>query len=347
MSDGSTSLILVSGYAAADQPGIHAFTYHPTAGTLTPLGQYAGVRNPSFLRLHPAGHTLYAASEIAAGEVHALALSRDPWQLQPLNLQPSGGATPCHLAVTPDGCWVIAANYGGTVALLPIDDTGALGAPADVVQHQGNGPRSDRQDGPHCHSATISPDGRFAIVADLGADVLVIYRIDGIAGRLLRHDVVKAAPGAGPRHIAVHPDGRVMYVINELDCTVTVYGYDPVIGSLHYRQTIPTLPPGAPRSDAADIQVSPDGSRLYASNRGHNSIAIFAIDSDAMLREVALRPCGGDWPRNFALLPGNRHLLVANQHSNAVALLPLDDAYGVAAPLGRYAVPGAACIFVV
>ncbi|MCU0493417.1 MAG: lactonase family protein [Chloroflexaceae bacterium] len=347
-----TSTVFLSGYAPASQPGLHACRFDAASGVLTPVASHAGILNPSFLVLHPRKPVLYAVSETGlasdgvAGSVWALRLAGDPPTFTPLNQQPSGGDWPCHLSLDPSGNWLFVANYGsGSVVVLPVQADGSLGTMTDLVQHQGSGPNAARQEAAHAHSATPSPDGRFVIVADLGLDQLVVYRFDRQAGRLTPHQVTATRPGAGPRHVVFHPNGRCVYLANELDNTVSLYDYHAANGTLRERQTLPTLPPAAPENTVADIHLAADGGRLYVSNRGHNSLAVYDVAGDGGLTALAFPPCGGAWPRNFALAPGGRWALVANQHSGAVATLPLlGAAPGVGQAVARLAVAGASCV---
>jgi 6-phosphogluconolactonase len=340
------SLVVVGRYAPTDQPGIHLFHFNPTTGELTPAGEHAGIANPSFLIIHPNRRWLYATSESAPGAVWALRLENEPLTLRPLNRQPSGGDAPCHLQLDATGRWLLASNYSsGTVAVLPLLSDGSLGEMTDRAQHHGRGPHPERQDGPHAHSAVFSPDNRFAIVADLGIDQLVVYAFEAAGGRLHPHSQAKTEPGAGPRHMAFHPDGRTLYVANELNSTVTVYDYAD--GALRARQTLSTLPPDAPQgieNIVAHILVSPDGRRVYVSNRGHNSITLFEVSADRRLSHRATAPCGGDWPRHFSLI-ADRFLLVANQYSGDVAVLPLGDSpEPVGVSISKTAVPNTSCV---
>ncbi len=352
----SQQTVYISGYVAADQPGIHAFTFDATNGTLTPRGSYAGVVAPSFLAVHPNKLWLYAVSETSQqdgrpGTVWAFRVSSssdatETWSIEPLNQQESGGDWPCHLAIDGTGRWLIASNYAsGSVSVLPILDDGSLGTMTDHVQHHGHGPHPERQEGPHAHSATFSPDQRFVIIADLGIDALRAYAFDSTAGTLREQTTIATRPGAGPRHLAFHPDGRHVFVSNELNNTVAVYAYDAASGTLSEQQIVETLPPDAPVSAVADIHVSPSGDRVYVSNRGHDSIAIFQIGSGGQLTPVAIRSCGGLCPRNFAIELGNGFLLVANQESSEVAVLSVQDASeAIGETISRVTVKGASCV---
>lgn len=345
-------LLLAGSYGPADQPAIYAFDFDDGSGALAAAGAFAGVADPSFLALHPAGRQLYAVSEATdggPGAVWAFALGRGPARLEPLGSQPSRGELPCHLLVDPGGRWLAVTNYGsGSVAVLPIRPDGALGAPVAAAQHAGRGPNPARQEGPHAHASILDRAGRHLIVADLGIDQLLVYRLDGAAGALQAHGQTPTRPGAGPRHLAFHPGGQLLYVANELDSTVTLYAYDPAGGALDPLQTLSTLPGWAGENSVADIHLAPGAARLYVSNRGHNSLAVFGVGGDGRLELLATAGCGGDWPRNFALAPGGRFVVVANQHSGELVVLPLQPGgEEVGAPVARAALPGAACVLFV
>ncbi|MGQ0601389.1 MAG: lactonase family protein [Anaerolineales bacterium] len=345
----TTSLVLVGSYAKADQPGLHAFWFDAATGALAPHGVFAGIFNPAFFVIHPNQRWLYTVSETgmgsdgASGAVWALRFEHEPWAAQPLNQQPSRGDWPCHLTLDAAGRWLLVSNYGtGTVGVFPILPDGALGAMTDLVQHTGDGPRADRQEGPHAHSANFTPDQQHVIVADLGIDALVVYTLSA-EGQLREHSRASTRPGAGPRHLTFHPNGHMLYVANELDCTVTAFEYDSARGLLSERDTLATLPSGAPETTVADIHLSASGRRLYVSNRGHNSLAVYDVDEAGQLTSLGYPACGGNWPRNFAIAPNDNFVLVANQYSGEVCVLPV-TADGVGEPVTRVAVPGASCI---
>ena len=344
----SQRLLYIGSYAAADQPGIYAFTFDDATGELTRHGSFAGITNPSFLVMHPNGRWLYAVSETSQqdgtpGEVWALRCIRESWSIEPINHRASGGDAPCHLEIDATGRWLLVSNYSsGTVGVLPILEDGSLGEMSDLIQHHGSGPNAGRQEGPHAHSATFTPDQRFAIVADLGIDALLVYAFDPVAGRLREHTRTATRPGAGPRHMAFHPNGKHVFVANELDSTVAVYSYDAAGGELHEEQIVDTLPPNAPENTVADIHVSSAGDRVYVSNRGHESIAIFQVGADGQLTQVAIRSCGGRWPRNFAISLDGGFLLVANQYSDDVVVLPVREGLeGLGAPIVRTSIRSA------
>lgn len=346
--------VYVGSYATADTPGIYAFTFDTTTGALQAKGATAGIAHPSFVLAHPNRRWLYAVSEQSeqtdgkAGSVWGLALDKIGAQATSplLNSQASGGNWPCHLALDASGKWLVVSNYGsGTVAVFPIRDDGSPGAISELIQHHGSGPNPERQEGPHAHSAIFTPDNRFLIVADLGIDQLAIYAFDPVKGTLQAHAQVHTRPGAGPRHMAFHPQRPQLAVACELDNTVVIYDYTMEDCRLEARQVLATLPPGAPENTIADIHFAPSGARLYVSNRGHNSIAAFALASDGKWKSLGTSPTGGDWPRNFAVAPEERFLLVANQYSGEITVLPvIEGECALGEPIARVAVPGVSCV---
>ncbi len=315
--------------------GIYLLNMDTQSGELTPKGLVAEVKSPSFLAAHPNRRFLYAVGEIFEfqgtknGAVSAFAIDPPTGKLTLLNQQPSGGQGPCHVTVDPTGKCVLTANYTtGTVAVLPIDKEGRLGQPSAIDQHKGSGPNARRQQSPHAHSINIDPAGRFAFAPDLGADKVFVYRFRANDGSLVANDppATLIAPGSGPRHFAFHPRGRFAYVINELTSTVTAFSYDAQRGVLKELQTISTLPEGfTGESFTADIHVHPSGKFLYGSNRGHDSIAIFAIDEQTgRLSAIGHEPTRGKKPRNFAIDPSGSWLLAANQDSNTIVVFGID-----------------------
>jgi len=352
MSSNSKSLLFCSGYATAAQPGIHAFLFDEASGALSTLGSYTGIANPSFLVVHPNQRWLYAVSELGKvsdgkfGEVWSFRFEHEPFKIENTNHQTSNGDWPCHLRIDATGKWIVATNYGtGNLAVYPIHEDGSLGEMTDFVQHQGSGPNKKRQEGPHAHSSIFSPDNRFLIVADLGIDQLIIYGFDATEGKLLPHSSVQSQPGAGPRHLTFHPNGQWFYVANELNSTVSLYEYDAAIGKPTGMQNIPTIPIDSVENIVADIHLTDAGKRLYVSNRGHNSIAIYNINDNGTMTLASIPACGGNWPRNFALAPNEQFMLVANQYSNEVCVLPtLDGKDGLGLPVTREFVTGASCV---
>ena len=334
--------IYLGTYTRGRSEGIYLARMDAGSGRITVDRLVAEVENPSFLALDPARAHLYAVSEVDdfaetdGGGVVAYAIGADGG-LRELNRQPSHGAAPCHLTVDASGRYVLVANYtGGNAAVLPILADGSLGPATEVVQHTGSGPNAQRQERPHVHSVTLDAANRFAMVADLGIDRVVGYRFDAERGTLTPAEVagVHARPGAGPRHFDFHPDGRRAYVINELDSTLTALAYDPATGSLESTGTVSTLPPGyLDDNSCADVHVHPSGRFVYGSNRGHDSIAVFAIESGA-LTPVQHQSTLGRIPRNFAIDPSGRFLIAANQESDSLVTFAIDSGTGRLTPAG-------------
>jgi len=352
MTQSTQALFFASGYASAEQPGIQAFNFDETSGEMKQVGSLIGINTPSFIIVHPNGRWLYTVSETGQGShgvlgsVWSFQFMREPFSIQRINQQTTRGDWPCHLRLDRTGQWLITTNYGtGNAAIYPIQSDGSLGEMTDFVQHHGTGPNAARQEGPHTHSSIFTPDNRFVIIADLGIDQLVIYRFDSTAGKLLPHATVNTKPGAGPRHLAFHPNKEWLYVANELNSTVTLYDYDATNGTLSERQSISSIPADSPENIIADIHISSNGKRLYVSNRGHNSIAVFDINDDGSLALVSIPASGGNWPRNFALSPNEKFVIVANQYSNEVSVMPLtSDKEAIGAPVTHVTVAGASCI---
>jgi 6-phosphogluconolactonase len=349
-------LVYVGTYTSAKSEGIYMLRLNTTTGELTPAGVISGIKNPSFLAIHPNRKYLYAVSEVSdadgkpTGGVTSFAVDSKTGKLNQLNSQPSEGAGPCHLVVDKTGKTVLVANYGGgSVAALPIAADGRLGKATAAIQHKGSSVNQQRQSAPHAHSINIDSSNRFAVAADLGLDKLLIYRLDAAKGTLTPNDppFASVAPGSGPRHFAFHPNGKFAYVINEMLCTVTAFSFDEKTGSLRELQTITTLPHEVRSGySTAEIVAHPSGKFLYGSNRGHDSIALFAVDTETgKLTALGHEPTGGKTPRNFAIDPTGTFLLAENQESDTIVVFRIDQASGKLKPTGHVAnVPTPVCV---
>jgi len=323
--------------------GIYRMTLDLATGKLSAPELAAEVTNPSFLAFHPQKPLVYAVGEMSTfegkktGAVSALAVDPGSGRLTLLNQQSSCGVGPCHVAVDPSGRNALVANYGdGVAACLPILDDGRLGESHSSVKHEGSSVHP-RQKGPHAHSVNLDPAGRFAFVADLGLDKVMIYRLDAAAHTITANDPPFGAtpPGAGPRHFAFGPGAAQAYVINELASTITVFDFDATRGALTPIQTISTLPEGfTGNNTTAEVAVHPSGKFVYGSNRGHDSIAAFAVEPGGKLRLLGHTPSGGKTPRNFGIEPGGRYLLAAHQDSNNVVAFRIDPRSGALTPTG-------------
>ncbi len=349
-------LVYVGTYTRGESEGIYLCRLDLATGAIRSLGLAAEADNPSFLAIHPSRPLLYAVGEIASfagkrtGAVSAFSIHPESGKLVLLNRQPSRGAGPCHLVVDQTGQCVLVANYGGgSVACLPIEDDGRLGEATSFVQHEGSSVNPRRQAGPHAHSINLDRANRFALAADLGLDKILVYRFDAVAGALTANEPAWAGlqPGAGPRHLAFHPNGRFVYVINELASTVTAFRYDSARGVLEPRETLSTLPEGFQGDNTtADVHVHPSGKFLYGSNRGHDSIAIFAIDArSGTLRHVGNEPTQGRTPRNFGIDPTGALLLAANQATDNIVVFRIDPKTGRLRAAGHeVSIPSPVCV---
>jgi 6-phosphogluconolactonase len=327
--------------------GIYVFRHEN--GRLAPV-QTVGAASPSFLALHPDGRTLYAVNEAEGSEaVSAFRVAPGSGELSPLAQQPSHGTSPCYVSLDPEGKCVLVANYGnGIVSVLPVSEDGSLREASHVVQHEGSS-TNRRQVGPHAHSILIDPTGRFVLSADLGCDRIFVYRLDTAAGKLTPNDVpfAQVSSGAGPRHIAFHPNGRLVFVNNEIDSTVTSFTWDAERGTLHVNDTRSTLPDNfAERNSTAQVAVHPNGRFVYVSNRGHDSIAIFAVDTDrGRLRPLGNESTLGKTPRNFNFDPSGDYLHAANQNTGTIVSFKVDAESGrLAATSYTTEVPSPVCI---
>ncbi|MHB8502322.1 MAG: lactonase family protein [Candidatus Acidiferrales bacterium] len=336
--------------------GIYAYRFDPAKGQLTSIGVAAETVDPSFLAVHPSGKYLYAVNEIGnfngevSGALSAFAVDAKTGSLKFLNQVPTRGAGPCYVSLDKTGAYVLVANYdSGSIASFPVHGDGSLGTASGFVQHSGTGPNKERQEGPHAHWIGTSPDNRFALAVDLGLDQVIVYGFDASKGIFtpMLSGFAKVKPGSGPRHLAFHPNGKFAYVISEMASTVTVFSYRPKNGAFSTLQTISTLPTdySGPK-EGAEIAVHPSGKFLYASNRGHDSIAIFAIDpKKGTLRSLGQVLTGGKTPRHFAIDPTGAYLLAENQESNNVVVFHIDPATGSLTPTGQaIEVPSPVCI---
>ncbi|MFJ4877840.1 beta-propeller fold lactonase family protein [Streptomyces sp. NPDC088745] len=310
--------------------GIGLATYRPGRGELASTGVLPGIANPSYLALSPDRRTLYAVNEQTEGAVTAVRVGPGrPTEL--LGSRPAGGADPCHLSV--HGRFLLSAHYtSGSVSVHPLGRDGAPGAVSDVVRHEGSGPDPERQEGPHAHQVVTDPAGRYVLAVDLGTDTVHTYRLDGRKGTLREMSRASLRPGAGPRHLVFHPSGRYVYLVNELDSTLVVCAYEPRTGTLTPGKRQPTLPRGTvlnERNYPAGVIISADGRFVYVSNRGHDSIAAFAVRrGGAELRPLSLTPSGGSYPRHIVLDPTGRLLFASNQKSGKVTTFRVDRETG-------------------
>jgi 6-phosphogluconolactonase len=348
-------LVYVGTYTTGASEGIYFYRLDLSDGSLKRTGAIA-IRDPSYLTLEPRGRFLYAVNEVEdfggakSGAVSAFAVEPKTGILRLLNQTASKGGAPCYVTTTESGRFVLVANYsGGNVAVLPVRADGSLGEAVDTEQGAGAGPNRERQEAPHAHCVLLDRANRFAYSCDLGTDKVMVYRFDARDGSLSPNapPSFSAKPGAGPRHLAFHPGGRFVYVLNELDSTVSALAHDAARGTLRHLQTVSALPAGFNGANTgADIHLTPDGRFLYSSNRGHDSIAGFAVNArTGRLRPVGHTPSGGRSPRNFVIDPSGRFLLAANQKSDNIVTFRLNPRTGALRPTGKTAsVPSPVCL---
>lgn len=343
-----TCLVYVGTYTGPKSQGIYAYRLDLASGKCTSLGLAAEAKSPSFVAIHPNRKFLYAVSEVddsngkPTGGVSAFAIDAATGKLKLLNQQSSHGAGPCHVVVDRSGTTALVANYGGgSIASLPIGADGKLGPAASAIQHEGSSANPERQQGPHAHSINVDLGNQFAMAADLGLDKVFVYRLDPATSRLTPNAPpwTIVTPGSGPRHFAFHPGGKFAYVINEILCTVTAFAYDPELGLLTERQTITTLPKGEvlkPEYSTAEVQVHPSGKFVYGSNRGPNSITVFAVDeSQGTLSPIETISTQGKTPRGFGIDPTGQFLLAGNQDSHTIVVFRIDAKTGRLTPTGQ------------
>jgi 6-phosphogluconolactonase len=324
-------------FVAGEGAGIYVYRFDPRQGRLDHQSTLSGLVNPSFLALSPAQDRLFAVNEIASGTgpsgmVSAMAVDARSGDLAYINAQSTGGFAPCHLSVDPGGRFLLVANYqSGSLAAIPIAGDGHLAPATGIVRWRGSGPHP-RQESPHAHMIIPGPKRGYYYAVDLGTDRVRTYLLDEKKGQLkpVRSAGAHLPAGSGPRHLAFHANGRFAYTINELASTVTLLRVDRGSGALIPEQTISTLPPGYDGENlASEIQIGPAGRFLYASNRGHNSIATYAIDqTDGRLLLSGHQSTLGRGPRHFTIDPTGNYLLVANQDTDTIVTFRLHPMSG-------------------
>lgn len=317
-----------------DSEGIYVAKFDSSNGTLSEAEIAAEAVDPSFVEISPSGDALFSVERSdqfdGEGAVAAYTIV-ESGALESINRQASGGEGPCHVSLSPDGESVAVANYGsGSVASYRVDKDGSLAKAASAIQHKGSSINEKRQAGPHAHSINFSPDGKFAYAADLGADRIFVYSVNSETAELTPVEEIEIEPGSGPRHFCFRPDGKFAYVINEMALTVTAFRVDSGTGGLEAVQTISTLPAGTePIGSTAEVVCHPSGKFLYGSNRGHDTIVVYAIDADSgRLDWIENEPIQGETPRNFAIHPSGKWLLAAGQKSNTVSVFSIDEGSG-------------------
>jgi len=349
---GTDLLAFSGGYTSPNGgKGIYAYRYDTASGALKAAGLAVETASPSFLAVDEAGRFLYAVNETDRGMVSSFSIDRAAGKLTLISQVSSKGGGPCHLALDATGRWLAVANYGtGSVAVLPVGSDGKLGEAAAFDQHHGSGVNRARQAGPHAHEAVFSPDNRYLLVPDLGLDQILIYHFNAAKGTITPNDPPFAvvAPGSGPRHLAFAPNGKIVYVLSEMASTVTAFRYDAARGELESFQTVSALPDHfTGSSTTAEIAVNAAGSAVYASNRGHDSIALFHIEPELhTLMAPEHTPTLGKTPRHFTLDPDGKFLVVSNQASGNIVVFRVHPHTGELTPTKHMPVeqPSPVCV---
>jgi 6-phosphogluconolactonase len=348
-------LVYVGTYTDGDSEGIYIYQLDMSTGELRQIGVARNVDNPSYLVIDAARQRLYAVNELSnyggrpGGGVSSFAIQATG-ELSFINQQFSHGGAPCYLTLDRTGRYLFAVNYsGGNVVVMPISEDGELREPSDIVGHSGSGLNPERQEGPHPHSIILDHANNYAFVPDLGLDKVMQYHFDRDKGRLCANQRpwIEARPGSGPRHMVFHPNRRCAYVINELSSTIAAYAYDSTSGTLETLQIISTVPEEYSGANlAADLHLSPNGKFLYGSNRGHDSIAIYAVDqATGWLAQIDCIATQGRVPRGFAIDSTGTFLLAANQDSHELVTFRIDQEKGVITPTGyRVQIPSPVCL---
>ena len=340
------NLVFFGTHSAGPNRGISVAHFDSNTGVLTKPELVVEAPAPAYFVLHPDGRHLYACnsndfSKGYTGEtISAYSIDPKNGRLTLLNQQPSGGADPSYITIDATNRFALVANYkGGNISVIALNPDGSLGKRTAFFQHTGSSVNSVRQTQAYAHSIRLDPANRFALVADLGLDKVFIYSFNQKDGSLTPNDppFVKVAPGSGPRHLAFHPNGRFVFLINEMASTIISYAWDSKKGRITELQTISTLPSDYKGTSAcAEIEVHPNGKFLYATNRGHDSIAVFSIDvSPGKLTLIEHVPTQGRTPRNFSFDPTNRWLIVTNHDSDNAMVFRVDEKSGGLTPKGK------------
>ena len=338
--------VFVGTYTRTGGDGVYVLDMNEETGELSHSSSVSGATNPSFVAIHPTGKYLYAVAEVGSGggndggATYAYSIDPDSAALTEINTQSTGSDGPCHLEVDATGKYVCVANYGGgAVTMYPINDDGSLEPRSDFHQHRGNSVNQQRQRSEHAHSINLDPTNTWAFVPDLGMDQVVTYKLDLENGKLLPGNpaYTTAAAGAGPRHFDYHPNGELVFVLNEMGCTIVSYRFDSSAGTLAEIQSVPTLPADwtGGGNTTADTHVSPDGRFVYTSNRNHDSLVIYSLDqASGEMTYVGHQSTGGKTPRNFAIHPSGKFVLAANQDSSNIVVFNRDIETGKLSPTG-------------
>lgn len=352
--DAAELLVFISAFAKGDEGAIHAYQLNTETAELKLVHRTTGAEHPFFLALSPDRkflYSIYAPGEFSGAndeQISAYEITGKPGELKLLNRQSSKGKASCYLEVDATGKTIMVSNYtSGSVAALPIKADGSLGEPTSFIEHK-RPADADSKVVSHAHCIVVSPDNKFALVADLGLDQVITYQLDAAKAKLspAKPPFVKTSLGNGPRHLTFDPQGKRVYVINELKNSVTFFDYNAETGSVTEKQTISTLPTDfKEKSYCADVKITPNGKFLYGTNRGHHSIAMYRIAEDGKLSLIGFEPSLGDGPQNLVITPDGKLVLCANMPGNTVAVFKIDQETGALKSAGKpISIPSPSCI---
>jgi 6-phosphogluconolactonase len=345
-------IMYVGTYSTRGSEGIYVLEFDRATGSLKQLQGVQNAKSPTFLAIPPSGKVLYSVNEATttSGGVSSYAIEPKTGKLTLMNQESAHGRGPCHIALDQTGKLAFVSNYGaGTFTVLPIQSDGKFGAATDSIKYEGKGPNAQRQDKPHIHSATISPNNRFVYVCDLGNDKVYIYEFDKATGKVKPAATPFAAvsPGSGPRHITIHPNGKYLYLVEELTSTVATFSLDSKTGALTMiEDNVKTLPADfTGKNTSADIHTDPKGRFLYQSNRGYDALAILSIANDGKVSLVGQQSTEGKVPRNFMIDPKGEYAFAANQDTDNIVVYKVDSKTGKLTPTGhQIKVPAPVCL---
>ena len=333
--------------------GIYSFLLDMEKGVLEEEKLYPDILNPAYLTLNKTGNRVYAVNELkeyegkASGAVSAFSFDPQSRSLKLLNMRATGGTDPCHITLDHNNTHVYVSNFmSGSVCIFPILEDGSLDEASQFIQHEGSSVDKVRQTSPHAHSLVFDNSGRFAFVPDLGMDCLVAYKTNNSSTVLTPVPSYNTEPGSGPRHSTFHPNGKYHYVINEMSCSISALSYDETTGTFKHLQTVPTVVEDfSGKNSCADIQIMPDGSFLYGSNRGHDSLVIYQIAPDTgLLSYIGFESSGGKIPRSFCIDPTGNFLLAANQDTDNIVVFRIDKETGKLKKVSEQAVLTPVCV---
>lgn len=343
-------------YTQGDSEGIYGFTLDTESGSIENINVAAKLENPTYISIDKNNKYLFSVvkspdeKNLESNGISAYFLNSSTGELKLINYETLEGKSPCHVSIDKNNRYVFSANYHeGTLSIFPIIDAGSVAMPSDIIKHSGSGPNKERQEAPHVHFVSLSPDEKYLFAVDLGTDRIEAYDFDFEKGKLHHNSnlSISLKPGCGPRHLVFHPNGKFIYVITELSSEVVVLEYNPQDFNVKEIEYISTLPNDFNEENTgAAIHISSDGRYLYTSNRGHNSIAVFSVDEETgKLQLISHHSTLGDGPRDFNIDPTGRFLIAANQNTSNIVTYCINSEAGILKHIGEsIEIPNPVCV---